>query len=93
MGNGFSVYIEKIRAFKNKTIGQDDSFGYLDQLSGYVVASSQDPLVRIKDRGYILAIDKTLGHMVLYEHKIREDNIHERISQAKKRRSLRELWV
>lgn len=60
------------RKFKDKSIRQNDSFGYLDQLSAYVVASADDPLVRIKDRGAILAIDKTLGHMVLYEHRVED---------------------
>jgi hypothetical protein len=65
--------------FKHKTLYQDDSFGYLDQLDGYVTASLNDPLVRVKDRGYILAIDKQLGHMALYEHYIRPDHIRQRI--------------
>jgi hypothetical protein len=65
--------------FKNKTLAQADSFGYLDQLDGYIVGSSEDPLVRVKDKGYILAVDKTLGHMVLYEHRVREDSIRARI--------------
>jgi len=59
--------------FKDKTLAKDDSFGYLDQLDGYVLGSHSDPLVRCKDRGYILAIDKTLGHMVLYEHEVSHD--------------------
>lgn len=70
------------RAFdklKTKQIRQDDSFGYLDQLDGYVVASADDPLVTVKDRGYIFGIDKTLGRMVLYEHKSREASIRDRI--------------
>jgi hypothetical protein len=70
------------RAFdklKNKTLAQDDSFGYLDQLDGYVVASASDPLVEVKDKGYLLGIDKTLGHMCLYEHRIREEHIRARI--------------
>lgn len=60
-----------------------DSFGYLDQLDGYVVAAADDPLVQVKDRGYILAIDKTLGHMHVYEHRVRPDQIKERISNYK----------
>lgn len=70
------------RAFdklKTKSLEQNDSFGYLDQLDGYVVASADDPLVTVKDKGYIFGIDKTLGHMVLYEHKIRETSIRQRI--------------
>lgn len=56
---------------------------YLDQLDGYVVASADDPLVRVKDRGYILAIDKTLGHLHLYEHIVRRDSILQRIAKHK----------
>ena len=60
--------------FKTGTIKMDDPFGYLAQLDGYVVASIDDPLVRVKDRGYLLAVDKTLGHMCLYEHRIRKQD-------------------
>lgn len=66
--------------FKNKTIAQDDSFGYLDQLDGYLVGSLSNDLVKVKDRAYLWAIDKQLGHMVLYEHKIREQRIRSRIT-------------
>lgn len=52
---------------------------YLDQLDGYVVGSRMDPRVLVKDRGYLLAIDKTLGHLCLYEHTAREESIRERI--------------
>lgn len=65
--------------FKDGSISQNDSFGYLDQLDGYLVGSLSDPLVTVKDRAYLLAIDKTLGHMCLYEHRLREDSIRERI--------------
>lgn len=74
------------RAFdklKFKTLLQNDSFGYLDQLDGYLVGSAEDPLVTCKDTGYILGIDKVLGHMVLYEHKIREQAIRSRIKKYK----------
>lgn len=74
------------RAFlklKTKRLIQDDGFGYLDQLDGYVVASANDPLVTVKDKGYLFGIDKTLGHMILYEHDVREQSIHDRISHSK----------
>lgn len=70
--------------FKDKTISEDDSFGYLDQLDGYMVGSFDDPLVQVKDRAYILAVDKVLGHMVLYEHFIRERSIRQRIEDYKR---------
>lgn len=69
--------------FKDKSIAQNDPFGYLEQLDGYLVGSYEDPLVTVKDRGYLLAIDKTLGHMTLYEHYIREAHIRERIRYSK----------
>lgn len=71
------------KKFKEKTIAQDDPFGYLDQLDGYLVGSSADPLVRTKDRAYILAIDKQLGHICLYEHRLRESSIRGKIKHYK----------
>jgi hypothetical protein len=68
--------IEKLRS---KTLAQDDPFGYLDQLDGYSLGSLSDPLVKVKDKAYLLGIDKTLGHMVLYEHECRHEQIKERI--------------
>lgn len=65
--------------FKNKSLAHDDLFGYLDQMDGYLVGSLNDPLVTVKDKGYLFAIDKTLGHMCLYEHRLREDSIRKRI--------------
>jgi hypothetical protein len=69
--------------FKDKSIASNDAFGYLDQLDGYLVGSLDDPLVRVKDRAYLWACDKTLGHMCLYEHRIREDHIRNRIRTFK----------
>lgn len=69
---------------RSGTLGQDDPFGYLDQLDGYVVASSEDPLVHVKDRGYILGIDNLLGHLELYEHKVREKHIRDRIASHRR---------
>lgn len=69
--------------FKNGSIVENDSFGYLDQLDSYLVGSYGDPLVQVRDRGFILAIDLTLGHMVLYEHLVREEHIRGRIRYCK----------
>lgn len=71
------------RKFKEKTLHASDSFGYLDQLDGYLVGSSEDPLVTNKTSAFILAIDKTLGHLCLYEHQLREHSIRERITRYK----------
>jgi hypothetical protein len=59
-----------------------DTFGYLDQLDGYILASANDPLVQEKRKGYLLVIDKQLGHMCLYPHEVtdeRERTLRERI--------------
>lgn len=73
--------------FKNRSIAQSDSFGYLEQLDGYILASADDPLVRHKRTGYLLAVDKQLGHLVLYKHEVtdeRERNLRERIAFYKR---------
>jgi len=70
--------------FKTKTIRNDDPFGYLAQLDGYMVGSADDDLVLHKDVAFIWAIDKTLGKMCLYEHHLREMYIRERIARYKK---------
>lgn len=69
--------------FKDGSLAQSDSFGYLDQLDGYLAASIDDPLLQVKDRGYILAVDKQLGHLALYEHRLRSDSIRHRIQEYK----------
>lgn len=76
--------------FSKQSIAYDDPFGYLDQVDGYLVGSLNDPLVTVKDKGYIFAIDKTLGHCCLYEHKVREESIRARIKQFKEIVSLPE---
>lgn len=78
------------KKFKMVDYSLVDTFGYLDQLDGYVCASHSDPLVTVKDKGYILAIDKQLGHLQLYEHTIRPDSIRDRIAQYKRIISLGE---
>jgi hypothetical protein len=65
--------------FKTHDYSLVDSFGYLDQLDSYIVASHSDPLVRCKDHGYILAVDKTLGHLHAYKHTARPEHIRSRI--------------
>lgn len=69
--------------FKSPTFAMVDSFGYLEQLDSYIVASHADPIVRTKDRGYLVAVDKTLGHMHAYEHIARPDHIRARIGTYK----------
>jgi hypothetical protein len=70
--------------FKNKTISQDDPFGYLAQLDGYLCGSNTETLLLNKDTAFIWAIDKTLGKMYTYEHRKREQFIYERIAKYKR---------
>lgn len=72
------------KKFKDRSIAQNDPFGYLYQLDGYLLASRDDPLVLNKETGYLLAIDKQLGHMCLYEHKLRETTIRDRLRDYKR---------
>jgi hypothetical protein len=69
--------------FKDGSLKETDYFGYLDQLDGYLVGSLDDPLVTVKDRAYLWAVDKQLGHMCLYEHRIRPQRIRDRIKLYK----------
>lgn len=78
---------EKIKSGKELDLDPFIS-GYLDQLDCYLVGSANDPLVTVKDKAYLLVIDKTLGHLCLYEHRLREESIRERI---KKYRGIVEL--
>lgn len=70
--------------FKTGSIAEDDPFGYLDQVDAYVLGSVDDPRVVVKDRGYLLAVDKQLGHLALYEHRIRPTSIRKRIEEYSK---------
>jgi len=71
-------------AKSRKNFEESDSFGYLDQLDGYILGSANDPLVTVKDKGYLWFIDKTLGHMHVYEHTARPDRILRRINSYKR---------
>lgn len=53
------------KKFATHSLADDDAFGYIDQLGGYLAGSSDDPLVVDKDVASFLAIDKTLGHIAL----------------------------
>ena len=70
--------------FKDQQIMADDSFGYLDQLDGYMVGSAEDDLVTVKDVAFIWYIDKTIGKMGLYEHRLRETHIRSRVANHKR---------
>ena len=53
------------KKFKDGTLRDDDPFGYISQLSSYVYAGKDDPLVTDKTHGAFLAIDKQNGNICL----------------------------
>lgn len=70
--------------FRTGVFPKGDPFSYLDQLDGYVSACREDDRLLVKDKGYIFAIQKELGHVALYEHTIRPSSIRERIAEYKR---------
>ena len=59
--------------FKDNNIRSDDPFGYLKQLTGYVLGAKNDPLVTYKTSGAFLAVDKQHGHICLDVYDLTEE--------------------
>ena len=53
------------KKFKDGELRENDPFGYISQLSSYVYAGKDDPLVTDKTHGAFLAIDKVNGDICL----------------------------
>jgi len=53
------------KKFKEGDLRQQDPFGYISQLSSYVYAAKDDPLVTNKNYGAFLVVDKVNGHICL----------------------------
>ena len=53
------------KKFRDGELRDNDPFGYISQLSSYVYAAKDDPLVTDKTRGAFLAIDKVNGEICL----------------------------
>ena len=51
--------------FKFSTLRTDDTYGYISQLSSYVYAAKDDPLVTDKVNGAFLVINKSTGELAL----------------------------
>lgn len=58
--------------FKYHRLETDDPFGYLDQLSLYLLGSKEDPVVKVKGEGAFLAVDKERGCFCLDFYKRKE---------------------
>ena len=61
------------KKFKAGTLRENDAFGYISQLSSYVYAGKDDPLVTDKTHGAFLAVDKVTGKICLDIHDFTED--------------------
>jgi len=61
------------KKFKKGTLRDDDTFGYISQLSSYVYAGKNDPLVTNKTHGAFLAVDKVSGEICLDVYDFTED--------------------
>lgn len=53
------------KKFETGRLREDDAFGYISQLSSYVYAGKDDPLVKDKTRGAFLVMDKQHGKLCL----------------------------
>ncbi len=56
------------RKFKMNELRDNDSFGYISQLSSYVYAAKDDPIVTDKSRGAFLVVNKVTGELHLDIH-------------------------
>lgn len=71
------------KKFKSGLKKDDDAFGYLSQLSGYLEASYDDPVVTIKDKAGFLVIDKTTGHIHLDMHQFSFTGTEKKLQRLK----------
>lgn len=53
------------KKFKENKLKEDDPFGYIGQISGYLLSSQDDPLVTNKTEAGFLVMDKQNGHVHL----------------------------
>ena len=70
--------------FKSHGLEHDDPFAYRVQLGSYLHANQDNPDLKDKDCASFLAVDKTLGHMVLDTHG-KTDVEYPLLADAKKR--------
>tara|TARA_R110000737_G_scaffold64473_6_gene92204 strand:+ start:2083 stop:2943 length:861 start_codon:yes stop_codon:yes gene_type:complete len=71
--------------FKSGSLREQDPFGYISQLSSYVYAARNDPLVVNKFHGAFLVIDKVNGHICLDMYDFTEEMEGKREEVQKKK--------
>jgi len=60
-----SASSNSFKKFAEGRLREDDTFGYLSQLSTYLKGSQSDPLVTYKTKAGFLAFDKQFGHIAV----------------------------
>ena len=75
------------KKFKEGHLKDDDPFGYISQLSGYLLASQDDPLVTNKKEAAFLVMDKQHGHICLDVYNL-EEEMRELPAQIEWRKSM-----
>ena len=68
-----SASSQSFKKFRDHQLMTEDPFGYIAQLTGYLTAAQNDPLVTEKNKAAFLAVDKTLGHIVLDVYDLRDE--------------------
>jgi len=64
------------KKFAEGSLRENDPFGYISQLSSYVYAAKDDPLVTDKTRGAFLVVDKVNGSLCLDIYDFSEELEH-----------------
>lgn len=72
------------KKFEKGLTNENDSFGYLRQLSYYLEASQNDPRVKDKKGAAFLVIDKTLGHICLDYHEFSFTKTNDKIDRVRR---------
>ena len=62
-----------MQKFRDQGLRDDDPFGYLSQLSSYLFASQDDPLLLEKNKAGFLVADKNFGHVELFMYDLTEE--------------------
>jgi len=68
-----SASTKNFKKFKEDKLISDDPHGYMRQLSSYVYASKDDPLVTDKEGGAFLAMDMNTGELCLDYHNFKHE--------------------
>jgi hypothetical protein len=75
---------KSIEKFKNHRLEEDDPFGYIDQITGYVAAAGADEDVTVKGSGSFLVFDKERGGLYLDTYRVDTGRYQQAVDEAKR---------